>query len=392
MGAVVETGIEVLRADGFAALRGKRVGLLSNPSGVDAQMNSTVDILRGAPGVELVALFGAEHGVLAAAGDGEHVASAIEPRTGLIAHSLYGDTLRPTAAMLDGLDAVVCDIQDIGARFYTYVWTLSHILEAAGEHGVAVVVLDRPNPLGGVRIDGGGLVPACASLVGRYDIPIQHGMTLGELARLLNGVWNPSPAELTVIACRGWRREMTWQATGLPFVPPSPAMGHVSTAQHYPGACLLEGTTLSEGRGTVLPFEVVGAPYIDPHGLAEALNALDLPGVRWRAHTFRPTASKYAGQTCHGVQAHITEPAAYRPALAWLHVIHTVRHRYPDDFGWTPPYETGAGATLRHFDRLVGDPAVREQIDAGVPVAEITAGWGAVRVAFAGQCAPYRLY
>lgn len=332
---------------------------MTNASAVDSDFRLTVDVLR--ENVPLVALFSPEHGFASAAADGETVASSVDARTGLPIYSLYGDTLRPTPEMLQGIDTLICDIQDIGARYYTYLWTISYLLEAAGEHGIEVFIMDRPNPLGGLNVRGAPLTPGFESFVGRYNIPIQHGMTIGELAHLFNNTWNPTPAMLTVIPCSIWWRTMTWDMTGLPFITPSPAMPHVSTAQHYPGACLVEGTTLSEGRGTALPFEVVGAPYIDPFALAETLNA-DANGVRFRPHTFKPSASKYAGEVCGGVQAHITDSRTYDPIRTWLGVIRTIHQRYREQFEWKPA----------HFDRLIGSDLTRQQIDAGASLDEIT--------------------
>jgi uncharacterized protein YbbC (DUF1343 family) len=373
------TGIDVLKSQQFAPLQGRRVGLLSNTGAVDADLRLTLDVLRA--NTHLVALFSPEHGFASTATDGEAVRSSVDLRTGLPVYSLYGDTCRPTSEMLRDIDVLVCDIQDVGARYYTYVWTISYILEAAGENGVEVVILDRPNPHGGLVVRGAPLDPKFASFVGRYNIPIQHGMTLGELTQMFNALWTNTPAAVTVIPCKVWWRSMTWNMTGLPFITPSPAMPHYSTAQHYPGACLLEGTTLSEGRGTALPFEVAGAPYIDPFMLAEQLNRTAV-GVRYRPHTFKPFAGKYAGEVCYGVQAHITDTAAFDPIGAWLRVIHTVRHSYPKQFEWK----------TAHFDRLIGSDLPRRQIDAGVPVDDITAHWRDFCNEFKAMRQPYLLY
>ncbi|MCB9455729.1 MAG: DUF1343 domain-containing protein [Anaerolineaceae bacterium] len=381
-------GIDRLIDDHFAPLHGKRVALFSNLSAVNRDLVTTYDVFRMADAVNLVALFGPEHGFGGAAADGMAVDTATDPRTGLPVYSLYGETFRPTAAMLDGIDLLVCDLQDVGVRYYTFLWTLTHIMEACGEVGVPLLILDRPNPLGGT-LDGGALEPKLASLVGRFPIPIQHGMTIGELATLINGRWNPHPAEMTVYACDGWRRDQDWSRIGRAFVPPSPNMPHFVAAQHYPGSCLIEGTTLSEGRGTPLPFEVVGAPYLDGAALADALNGLKLPGVRFRPHLFEPSASKCVGQTCGGVQAHITDPVIYRPVRAWLAVIHTIRHLYPEDFAWLPQYHP---AGLQHFDRLIGDRHTRRMIDAGDPVAVIVDGWQAFQAEFKALAAPHLLY
>jgi uncharacterized protein YbbC (DUF1343 family) len=366
------SGLEALGARGFDALEGRRIGLLTNPSAVARDLLSAYDTVRRAPQVELRALFSPEHGFAAAARDGEHVASSIDPRTGVPIHSLYGASMRPTPDMLAGLDAVVCDIQDIGVRYYTYAWTISAMLQAGGTAGVKVVLLDRPNPLGDA-VDGAPVQPGYLSIVGGAPIPVQHGLTLGELMRLYNAHWNPTPAALRVIACEGYAREMTWEETGLPFVPPSPAMPHLSTARHYPGACLVEGTNVSEGRGTALPFEICGAPFIDGDALAERLNALALRGVRYRPHVFTPTASKYAGEVCAGVQAHITD-ASYRPLLAWVAVLGEIRRLYPADFAWLPPY---AGSQHAPFDLLAGGATLRAQIEADVSLDELAAEWDA---------------
>lgn len=370
-------GIEVLRKQAFAPLTGRQVGLFTNPSAVDRNLNSTLNILWQAAEVQLTALFSPEHGLTATAAEGEHVYSSVDRRTGLPVHSLYGTMLYPTAETFENLDLIVCDIQDIGTRYYTYAWTVSHLLESAGEHGIPVMLLDRPNPLGD-KIAGPLLDAPLSSLVGRFPVPVQHGMTLGELMQMVNDRWNPTPAQLTIIPCQDYDRATTWEATGLPFVPPSPGMPHLITARHYPGSCLIEGTTLSEGRGTALPFEIVGAPYMDSEALAQALNEQNLAGVRFRPHTFKPFSSKYAGEVCAGVQAHITDPEAYQPLATWLNVIRTIRRLYPGDFGWHE----------HHFDRLIGNDRVRQQIDADEPLQD----WQTDCETFAEQRKPYLLY
>ncbi|MGB1286860.1 MAG: exo-beta-N-acetylmuramidase NamZ family protein [Aggregatilineales bacterium] len=384
----VKTGIDVLHEHNYAALAGKRIGLLANAASVDKHLVSTYERLWQADTVNLVALFGAEHGFSGAIADGETVNTMRDPRTNLPIYSLYGMTVKPSPDMLADIDAIVVDIQDVGVRYYTFVWTVSYLLEAAGEAGIEIIILDRPNPLA-ETVDGLPLEADFSSFVGRYDVPVQHGMTIGELAQMMNTVWNETPAALTVVACKGYRCEMTWQETGLLFVPPSPNMPHLITAQHYPGACLLEGTTLSEGRGTSMPFEVTGAPYIDGWSLADNLNTLDLPGVRFRAHSFVPSASKYTGEQCAGVQAHIMDGARYRPFETWLHVIQEIRHHYPDDFAWLPPYKEGA---LQHFDRLVGSDRVRQQIEDEVSVSEILIGCDSYCATFRERREQFLLY
>jgi uncharacterized protein YbbC (DUF1343 family) len=371
------TGLEVVRSQGFAPLAGKRVGLFTNPSAVDRALNSTLNILWHAPQVKLAALFSPEHGLTATAGDGEHVHSSLDTRTGLPVHSLYGASLHPTADMFEGLDVIVCDIQDIGSRYYTFAWTISHLLEGAGEQGIPVILLDRPNPLGN-RLDGPCLEMRFSSLVGRFPVPVQHGMTLGELMQMVNDRWNPTPAQLTIIPCQDYDRTIPWEATGLPFVSPSPAMPHLITVRHYPGSCLIEGTTLSEGRGTALPFEVVGAPYINNEHLAAYLNAQNLAGVRFRPHTFKPFASKYTGEVCAGIQAYIMNLTIYQPLATWLNVIRSIRQLYPADFRWNE----------RHFDRLIGNDWIRQQIETDEPLQ----AWQTDCENFAELRKPYLIY
>ena len=287
--------------------------------------------------------------------------------------------------MFAGLDTLVCDIQDIGVRYYTYAWTISYALEAAGAAGVEVVILDRPNPLG-AAVDGTPVSPDTLSIVGAQPIPVQHGMTLGELMQMVNRLWNPTPASLHIIPCANYQRGMTWEQTGLPFVPTSPAMPHLSSVRHYSGACLLEGTNLSEGRGTALPFEICGAPFIDASALADHLNALHLSGVRFRPHIFTPSASKYAGEVCSGVQAHSTG-ADYRPLLAWIAVIRAVRHLYPEHFGWLPPV-----SQLPMFDLLAGSRHLRAQIDANIPLDPLIVAWDGAASAWREQRRSFLLY
>lgn len=396
----VLTGLERLVRDEFAPLAGRRVGLLTNPSAVDRALRSAYRLFAQTQSVTLAALFGPEHGFAGSAADGAPVDHAVDPRTGCPIYSLYGETQRPTPAMLRGLDVLVVDIQDIGVRYYTFAWTVTHLLEAAGEHGVPVVILDRPNPWGGDSIAGPLLERSHASLVGRFPIPVQHGLTLGELATLVNALWNPTPAELQVIPCEGWRRAMRWPETGLPWVPPSPAMAHLSTLWHYPGACLVEGTTLSEGRGTALPFEITGAPWLDAEALADRLNAdgwAASMGAGFRPLSFEPTDSKWAGQPCQGVQVHILDAARWRPLEVWLGVIITIRALDPQHFAWLPPVSEGA---VYHFDRLIGGPWMRKEIEAGVesglPVGAIlgrfAAEWLDDAHAFELQRRPFLLY
>ncbi|MBA3867753.1 MAG: DUF1343 domain-containing protein [Anaerolineae bacterium] len=376
--AQVQTGIEVLRANQFAQLKGKRVGLFTNLNAVDNNLVSTYDILRLAPEVNLTAIFSPEHGLAAALADGQLIGSSVDVRTGLPIHSLYGPSEHPTAEMLAGVDVIVCDSQDIGVRYYTFTWTMSHILEAACEHSVEIIILDRPNPLGGYPF-GTPLDMHFASLVGRYPVPTQPGMTMGELAQLFNIQWNPTPAQVSVIACKNYHRSMTWEQTGLTFVPPSPNMPRLITAQHYPGACLVEGTSLSEGRGTALPFEIVGAPALDGYALAETLNAHNWAGVRFRPHVFQPNASKYEGELCAGVQAHITDAQTYQPLPVWLDVLAAIYQQQP--FTWND-----------HFERLIGTDKVRTLIETNASFDTLFSEWKSTCSDFNQLRQPYLIY
>jgi len=397
---IFRTGLDTLIADDFSLLRGQRIGLLTNPSAVDARLVSAYRVLTDTPGVAVIALFGPEHGFAGTARDGEAVGSAVDARSGIPVYSLYGERLAPSEDMLRKVDALVVDIQDVGARYYTYAWTASHVLEAAGAHGTPVIVLDRPNPLGGAAVEGPLLERAQASFVGRFPLPVRHGLTLGELAGMVNARWNPTPAALTVVRCDGWRRAQTWADLGRPWVPPSPALPHASSVRHYPGACLVEGTTLSEGRGTALPFEVVGAPWIDAEALADHLRAEgwgERLGARFRPHVFQPASSKWAGEACGGVQVHEIDSARWRPLEVWLGVIISLRRLYPDAFAWLPP-DPASG--MQHFDRLIGAGWVRRQVEAEIEagasteaiLARFAAEWTDDSRAFELERQPYLLY
>lgn len=377
----VQLGIDMLLNERIGLIAGRRVGLISNASGVTRDLTSDVDALLHAPGVELVALFGPEHGFHAAAADAAAVASATDVRTGLPVYSLYGEVHKPMAETLAGIEVLVFDIQSVGVRFYTYITTLLYAMQAAAEHGVDVIVCDRPNPIGGEIVEGPLLRPGFESFVGPGPLPIRHGMTVGELARLYNAAWGVD-CDLTVVPCAGWQRTMWFDDTELPWVPTSPGIPKLETAAVYPGTCLIEGTNLSEGRGTTLPFELVGAPWIDGWALADALNELALPGVKFRPVQFEPIASKWAGQECNGTQLHILDRQAFRPVAAGLHLVATVKAMYPDDFTWRLP----------HFDRLMGTDQVREQLDAGVSASEVVAGWADDQVTFEHQRREALLY
>ncbi len=383
----VRTGLQVFFSDRRDLLAGRRVGLITHPAAVLPDLTSSLDALLAA-GVRVTALFGMEHGFAGAAADGAAVGHARDARTRLPVFSLYGATREPTAEMLAEVDVLLFDVQDVGVRFYTFISTLYYILRTACQHGVSVIVLDRPNPINGLAVEGPSVAPGYESFVGIVPMPIRHGMTVGELARYLNAEHRLG-AELTVIDMRGWRRAMWFDETGLPWVTTSPAIPHLSTATVYPGTCFLEGTNLSEGRGTALPFEVAGAPWLDGYTLAEALNRLALPGVRFRPAHFEPSASKHAGAMCQGVQIHVTDRDALRPVEAGLHVVAACQAQAPERFAFL---STSWEGRPPHFDLLAGDAALREGLAAGAPVAELTAHWPAVVAAFERQRQPYLLY
>lgn len=395
---MVRSGLEVLLRERLDLLSGRRVGLITHPAAVLPDLTASVDALAGA-GVQLTALFGMEHGFAGAAADGVALGNGVDRRTGLPVFSLYGASKQPTAEMLAEVDLLVYDVQDVGVRFYTFISTLHYILRAARQHGRQMIVLDRPDPLNGLVVEGPLVTPGFESFVGIAPLPIRHGMTPGELARCFNdpssGIGSAEGggpgADLTVVEMQGWRRSMWFDATGLPWAPTSPAMPHPSTATVYPGTCLLEAVNVSEGRGTALPFEQCGAPWIDAHDLAEALNGLGVAGVHFRPTSFEPGGSKYAGQTCYGVQLHVTDRDALQPVRAGLHLIATLKTLHPAQFAWSH-YERADGSRLFHFDRLIGNAQVRGALDAGMPVKQITAGWEAAEEEFRYRRRAYLLY
>lgn len=359
MEKVIQLGIDILQEQDFAPLIGKRVGLFTNASGVDSCLRATYDILWQASEVNLVALFAPEHGIAAAMPDGEHINDMIDPRTGIRVFSLYGDTYAPTEDMMRHVDVIVVDIQDIGVRYYTFMWSMTYVLEACGQFGVEMLILDRPNPLG-EWLTYPILDSSISTLVGRFPVPIQHSMTIGEMAKMVNGEWLEQPAQLEIIKCKNYDHQAEWQDLPLMWVPPSPNMPHLSTVRNYIGSCLIEGTNLSEGRGTPLPFEVIGAPWIDKYKLADEINALPEVSeldVFARPHSFKPTASKFNGQVCHGIQIHFDEYELFDCLGLWLTIIDNIRHTYPDRFEWISPPEPDG---IYHFDRLIGIPNFHE--------------------------------
>jgi uncharacterized protein YbbC (DUF1343 family) len=369
----VLTGLDVLLRDRLSLLRRRTIGLLSHPASVNRRLEHAATLLHAARGVRLTRLFAPEHGLWGAPQDLVAVGHDRDPVTGLPVWSLYGARREPTPAMLAGLDALVIDLQDIGARYYTYQWTLALALRACARAGVEVIVLDRPNPLGGAIVEGNVPDPAYASFVGLYPLPARPGLTLGEIARWLVLAHGLAP-KLTVIPMRGWRRAMLWEDTGVPWVPPSPNMPTPDTARVYPGGCLVEGTNLSEGRGTTRPFEWVGAPYLDAHEYAETLTAQRLPGVAFRPARFTPTFQKWAGRLCGGVQLHVTDRATFKPFLTGLALIAAARRLAPRRFAWRrPPYEFERRRLP--IDILLGTDGIRRALERGRPLREIERGW-----------------
>ncbi len=376
---MVKTGLDSLISERLDLVLGRRVGVVSHPAAVLPDFTGIVDALRR-EGVRVTALFGPEHGFAGDAADGAAVENSVDARTGLPVYSLYGPVKEPTPEMLAGVDVLVFDMQDIGARFYTFVSTLLYVLRGAAKAGKPVIVLDRPTPINGVSLEGPLVKAGLESFVGILPIPIRYGMTMGELARYANTEFSIG-AELTVIELRGWQRAMWFDQSGLPWVTTSPAMPHLSTATLYPGMCLLEGTNLSEGRGTSLPFEICGAPWIDEDELVKRLNALCLPGARFRPHRFQPTASKHAGELCGGVQVHLADRNALHAVALGLHLIATIQAMYPGKIEWS-----------QHFDLLAGTLLVRQAIEASEPVEAIVNSWQADLARFAEQRRAYLLY
>ena len=374
--APVQSGIDVLRAGGFELLKGKRVGLLTNHTGRARDGSTTIDLLHAAKGFTLVRLFSPEHGIrgiLDAA-----VPSAVD-ETGLEIASLYGDTRRPTDAMLRGLDTIVIDLQDIGARFYTYMTTTAYVMEEAARRKIAVVVLDRPNPVNGFQIEGPTLDKAALSFVGYFPMPIRHGMTLGELAKLFNAE-NKIGVDLTIVPVRNWTRDQWFDATGLPWINPSPNMRNLNEATLYPGIGAIEATNISVGRGTDTPFEQVGAPWIDGVALSDALNARAIPGIRFYPVKFTPSANKYANEECGGVFMIVTDRAALRPVRVGVEIAAALNRLY------------GAKYELEAAERLFGSKEGISMIRSGADPNDIVASWAAGEARWRLLRAKYLLY
>ncbi|MFJ6352162.1 exo-beta-N-acetylmuramidase NamZ domain-containing protein [Streptomyces sp. NPDC092046] len=382
-GGRVRTGFDRLAADGYARLAGQRVGVVTNPTGITAEARHIVDVMHADERVDLVAVFGPEHGFRGTAQAGGSEGRYDDPATGLPVYDTYLKSGAPLADVFtaSGVDTVVFDIQDVGARFYTYIWTLYDCMVAASLAGKRFVVLDRPNPVTGRSALGPVLDRAYATFVGREPIAQAHGMTVAELARLFNGEFLEQPVELETVTATGWRRGEFFGTTGLPWVPPSPNMPTPDTALVYAGTCLFEGTNLSEGRGTTRPFELLGAEGIDGRWAAAA-NALDLPGVRFREAYFAPTFSKFQGKTVGGLQLMVHDPAAFDPVRTGIALLVTARRSW-SGFAWRPD---------NWIDKLTGSSRVRTLIDAGASADEVAADWEAGLAAFRAVRREYLLY
>jgi uncharacterized protein YbbC (DUF1343 family) len=385
----VQLGCERLLAS--SSLDGKRVGVVCNPASVDGQLRHVADLFARHPRATLVALFGPQHGFrsdvqdnMIETGHGEDCVRRVP------VYSLYSETREPTAEMLKDVDVLVIDLQDVGSRIYTFIYTMANCLAACRTHRVKAIVCDRPNPIAGVDVEGPMLVRGYESFVGQYPIPMRHGMTIGELARLFNEEFGIG-ADLEVATMTDWRREMYFDTTGLPWVMPSPNMPTLDTAVVYPGAVLFEGTNVSEGRGTTRPFEIVGAPWPIAERFAEQMNAVGLEGVFFRPAVFEPTFQKHAKTQCGGTQMHVHDRRTFKPVQTGVALIKGFRDSGPGQFAWRqPPYEYEH--TKMPIDILAGSSELREQIEAGMSARDIARSWTASVDAFVRTREKYLLY
>jgi len=433
--ARVLTGLEVLAAARPKWLRGRRVGLLMHPAAVDRAWTPARDLVHRLCGDRLRALFGPQHGIAGEKQDNMiESGHGLDPARGIPVHSLYSETRAPTPRMLEDIDVLLVDLQDVGTRVYTFEWTTALALEACAAAGKEVVVLDRPNPIGGEALEGNLIRPGYTSFVGLYPVPMRHALTLGELAALVNarlaradggggataaatatapdtaaarpaarpadrpsprtdgvGVRCPGRCALTVVPMAGWRRRMLFPDTGLPWVLPSPNMPTFDTALVYPGQVLLEGTNVSEGRGTTRPFEIFGAPWIDTRAVRRRFERRRLPGLILRDHSFEPTFHKFKGSVCHGFQIHVTDRGAFRPYMTTLAILQDIVAAHGDQFAWKqPPYEYVTDRLP--IDVLLGDPAVRAAIETGGDLRALALTWRPEIEAFRRESLPFRLY
>jgi uncharacterized protein YbbC (DUF1343 family) len=370
----VQTGLDIFEKNWPAQLKGLRVGLIVHPASVNQQFEYAAQLFSCSGNFTLSALFGPQHGIRGETQDNMvEWEGFIDKQTELPVFSLYGSTRKPDPAMLKNIDAVAIDVQDVGSRYYTFIWTLELCMQACMEMGLPVVVLDRPNPIGGHITEGNVLDGAYASFVGNRPLPIRHGMTIGEIGSYLRNEFYPS-LDFHVISMRGWKRNMWFDKTGLPWVLPSPNMPTLDTATVYPGMCLLEGTTLSEGRGTTRPFEIFGAPFIDPDMLMKQLREYSLPGVIFRPMFFQPTFQKHAGEICGGAQIQVIDREKFKPFKTGVAVIKSIHDLYPDQFSWKqPPYEYET--EKMPVDILAGTDRLRREIENGEDIDRMEEWW-----------------
>ena len=387
----VKLGLERLLEESAAMTRGARIGLICNQASVDHSYRHAADLLHEHPDINVRALFGPQHGIRGDVQDNmietEH---GIDRKTGLPVHSLYSETREPTDAMLQDIDTLIFDMQDVGCRIYTFVYTLANCMRAAQRLGKRVVVCDRPNPINGVTMAGNILEPEYASFVGQFPLPTRPGMTVGELAQMFNQHFNIE-CDLEIVPMEGWRRELWHDETDAPWVLPSPNMPTLDSATVFPGAVHFEGTQMSEGRGTTRPFELIGAPYVDPDAYAEKLNELGLPGVFFRSCVFQPTFQKHAGVSCGGVQIHVLDRNVFEPWLAGIAMAKFAHDMYPNDFRWkVPPYEYVYDKNP--FDVISGTAKIREAFEKGTELDVIEAETKAPLEEFKELREPYLLY
>jgi len=388
--AAVLSGLDVLIGRLTALVRGRTIGLLCHQASVTRDLTHAARAIGAIRGARLRRLFAPEHGLAGAAQDHAKIGAERDPLTGLPVVSLYGKRLAPGPRALEGLDALVVDLQDVGARYYTFVWTMALAMRSAASAALPVIVLDRPNPLGGETLEGNMPDPRFASFVGLYPLPTRHGMTIGELAGYLNDTHGLG-CDLTVVPMLGWKRAMRWEDTGLPWVAPSPNMPTPDTARVYPGGCLVEGTNLSEGRGTTRPFEWIGAPFLDGTRLARALARRRLPGARFRAIGFEPAFHKWKARRCGGVQVHVTDPSRFQPVATYMALLAEARSQAPRRFRWRkPPYEFERRKLP--IDLLGGGPSIRRAIERGAQVKRLEASWRRDLARFSRARRPFLLY
>ncbi|HMG33958.1 MAG TPA: DUF1343 domain-containing protein [Blastocatellia bacterium] len=387
----MKLGLEVLFQSQLHLVKGERAGLIVNPASLNSRFEHAVDLFRSNQAIELTTLFGPQHGIRGETQDNMiEWRSFKDSRTTLPVYSLYGETRRPGPEMLRDVDVLVFDVPDVGTRVYTFVYTMALAMEAAREAGKRFVVLDRPNPIGGIEMEGALLEPAFRSFVGMFPVPMRHGMTIGELALMFNREFGIGCA-LDVVMLEGWSRADYYDRTGLPWIMPSPNMPSLDTAIVYPGSVMFEGTNVSEGRGTTRPFEIIGAPWIEPYQLANELKSTPSAGVFFRPIFFEPTFHKFKGELCGGLQLHVTDRDAFRPVATAVTIIAAIRRLWPSSFEWKqPPYEYVFDKLP--FDVINGGSMLREQIEHDVAVSEIEVSWAAGVLAFDETRKKYLLY